>query len=105
MTYSGSAKFPSSNSINYFRVQTGTSLDRIRSIAVRLKLPSSSVEMNEDQTVTMVVEILISWAVMIKWISREIANMLISELLEKVETDLELWDGLNLAIESALNWQ
>jgi hypothetical protein len=105
MTYSGTAKFPSSNSINYFRLKTGTSLDRIRSIAVRLKLPGSSIEMNEDQTVVMVVEILISWAVMVKWVSRDIANTLISELVEKVETDLELWDGLNSAIESSLNWQ
>jgi phage recombination protein Bet len=99
-SYSGDFNFPSTNSINYFRLQTKTVSTKLKAIADRLKLPTSSSEMNGDETTIMVAEILIDWAVTAKWFDREIANILISKSIERTKTDLELWDDFNLSIES-----
>jgi phage recombination protein Bet len=99
-SYSGDAKFPSSNSINYFRSQTNTVVSKLKEIATRLELPLSSAEMNGDETIIMVAEILAEWAVTAKWIDRDAVNKLIAKSIERTSTDSELWTDFDLSIEA-----
>jgi hypothetical protein len=94
------AMTPAQSQINFFRLKTECTVEDIRLICERLNYPKTGAELSEDQSIVVVSELLIDWAVESKWLDRNIASVLLSKSIERTKSDDELWQDFTLSIEA-----